>query len=796
VTALATEVGSVYRSASAGAATVGGLRRWRPRRGPLLVFVALVLVHALALTGQATAVRAAVGLPIAVLLPGTLALHLIGGRPRRGWEWLLHAVALSVLGLSMVALLLALLPGGGLTTVGSLLGLDALLAGLTAAVTLTMRRRGVGASAPPLTWTRPVVPPVAGLLAVGLSAIAVLLAVVGARHLNAGGGPAGVMLAIAVAVLALAAATAAATGRASTTVETTIYLVALAVLLATSLRGTGVTGHDIKVEYRVLTDTLSTGSWRPGGLFPGYNSCLSITVLPAFLARLLGTAPLDVFRVCFPILFAVLPVGVYLGARRVLPPPYAVLAAVLELAFPTFVNDMPMLNRQEIGLIFFAVLVLNLMEPGRPRRQQLIMFVAAAAGLTVSHYTSTGIAAQLLVLVWVMRRVRQLIAHRRGFRPQPPQPHRRVPGVGLPAAVLAVLAVGWPLLAGSAPAFESTLRSSLASVAAGAGVASSSTSYSFFSSPPERTDAEALNDYLDGIRQGRGLTAPAAAAVVPLPADELPRTPVGSALAAAGISPHGVNLALRGAAVVLLQGGAILGVLLIWWSARHRFLRERTAVPVLTEFGVAAVALLAVTVAVPQLSDAYGLLRLFQQLLVVLAPVVVMALAAGVHAVIRTFTEPRRWFPVTVTGTAAAVLGCLLVTSGFVPRLIGDYPPQLNLANAGPYYATYYTSAADLEAMRWLDSHLPAGSAVGADSRDTANLVSLTTLTAVEAVAPGAVPPNVYLVVRTEDGVTADAVATVGEQAIRYSFPLAGVTGGRPLLARSGIHLIYGPVTP
>ncbi|HEX8344284.1 MAG TPA: glycosyltransferase family 39 protein, partial [Actinoplanes sp.] len=497
MTTLTAPMGSVYRSSHAGAtASRGAVRALRPRPGPLLALAALMALHVLALSQQATPLRAVSGLPIAVILPGALALRIIGGRPRRGWDWLLHAIALSLLGLSVVGLILALLPGGALTTVGSLLGLDVLLAVLALGVTLTGRRRVGRPSAAPFAWKRSMVPPPLGLLAITLGAAAVGLAVAGARHLNAGGSPAGVMLAIGVAATALATATVAAGPRGSTAAATTIYLVALAVLLATSLRGTGVTGHDIKIEYRVFTDTLESGSWRPGGLFPGYNSCLSITVLPAFFARLLGIPALDVFRVCFQMLFAVVPVGVYLGARRLLPPPYAVLAAALVLAFPTFVNDMPMLNRQEIALIFFTVLVLNLMESGRARRQQLVMFAVAAVGLTVSHYTSTDVAAQLLLMAWILRRFQQAVRRRRArSHPVPPRP-TRAPALGLPAAVLLVAAVGWPLVAGSASAFGETLKSSVASVTAGASAASTSTSYSFFSSPPERTDAEVLDAHL------------------------------------------------------------------------------------------------------------------------------------------------------------------------------------------------------------------------------------------------------------------------------------------------------------
>ena len=81
--------------------------------------------------------------------------------------------------------------------------------------------------------------------------------------------------------------------------------------------------------------------------------------------------PLDVFRVCFQLIFALVPVGA--PADR---PPAAAhrrprcCSAGLFVAFPTFVNDMPMLNRQEIALLFFVVGLLALLDARGRRRHR------------------------------------------------------------------------------------------------------------------------------------------------------------------------------------------------------------------------------------------------------------------------------------------------------------------------------------------------------------------------------------------------------------------------------------------
>ncbi len=766
----------------------------RGRLGLALGVAGFVATNLLILTGLVGGLRAAVALPTVAVVPGALALRALRLPARTGWDWLLHAIALSLLGLIAVAFTLSLLPlvlpVRTLTTIGCLIGFDALVALLATAAAAAPTRildslTGYRRSNCPRSLG------VGGAAGVLVGAVAVGLAVVGAHRLNHGGTAGLTELALAGAAVALVPAALAARRGEVTAAATAVYLLGLAILLATSLRGTGVTGHDIKIEYRVFIETLNRGSWRPGGPFAGYNSCLSITVLPAFLTRLLGVAPLDVFRVCFQLLFATIPVGVFLVVRRFLPAGYAVLGAGLFVAFPAFVNDMPMLNRQEIALVFFTVAMLSVLAGRGTPRQRVTLFAALAAGLTVSHYTSTYIAAGLLATGWLLRQVRRWFARRARRRPDPRLPAAH--GVlGLGAALLIVLAVGWAAVTGSAGALGGGLRDAAVAVADRAGVYSGSTRYSVVSPVKEATDAEALQQYAAYFRgTGTGDDAPPphpGCGVVPGPGDILPTTAAGAALARVGLPPGTVNTALRRAAVVLFEAGAAVGCAVAWFRGRKRGQRGRHArtrggngANLLPELTAAALALLAATVVAPQLSDSYGLLRLYQQLLVILAPAVLFALVV-----------PLRRRAALLTG--AVVVGCLLTTSGLVPKLTGDYPPQLNLTNGGAYFRAYYTAPVDVAVMGWVNAHVAGHGFVVADSRDSANLRAMTPLYPMEGLIPGAVPPDGYVQVTTMDGRTANGVAVVGDRALRYTFPLDCVTAGRELVHVDGTRRVYSPV--
>jgi hypothetical protein len=211
----------------------------------------------------------------------------------------------------------------------------------------------------------------------------------------------------------------------------------------------------------------------------------------------------------------------------------------------------------------------------------------------------------------------------------------------------------------------------------------------------------------------------------------------------------------------------------------------RPAAPVVAEWALAGIVLLALAVVAPQITDSYGLLRLYQQLLPVLGIAVVVALVAGAGLLRRP-----RW-----TGPIAAgiVTAALVTTSGLLPRATGGYPPQLNLAAAGPYFRAYLAGPRDVAVADMVETHLPADAWIVADSRDAPNLRALADRRPDEGVAPGTVPDDAYLLVGMARPGEALAVAVVGDRVIRYTFPLADVASDRRVVATTADHVLYGP---
>jgi hypothetical protein len=101
--------------------------------------------------------------------------------------------------------------------------------------------------------------------------------------------------------------------------------------------------------------------------------------------------------------------------------------------------------------------------------------------------------------------------------------------------------------------------------------------------------------------------------------------------------------------------------------------------------------MLAAITLLPNLSTDYGVLRAFQEALILIAPVLV----AGSLTVLSPLG--RVW----ALRTAALVcIGIFVSTTGLLPQITGGYPAQLNLNNSGSYYNIYYMRPQDEAAVQ------------------------------------------------------------------------------------------------
>jgi uncharacterized membrane protein len=532
---------------------------------------------------------------------------------------------------------------------------------------------------------------------VSIALLSVLLAVLGANRLNNGAGDQLSLVAVGTILLTLICQLYWASKVREGAMCIALYLASLALLLSTSLRGWYVTGHDIQNEYRVFQLTADHAHWSMSYWHNAYNACLSITILPTEISRVVGIDDPYVFKVIFQAIFAMCPVLVYALVRRYWSASIAVLAAAYFIGFPTFFTDMPFLNRQEIGYLFVAVAVLAATNPAWGLRMRQVALVAAGVGIDLSHYSSMYFFLGLLVVAWASR---QLVSVVRRFV----QGRRSEAGITHTTTISSILALGlivfvWGGLATQTAGQVVSTGESVAAAVAGhvTGVRSGNVGYSVLAGKTA-SEQTLLHSY-----RTTTLRSASTAPDVYLPSSSLskigtplatvpvrPLTSIGRALSTVGVPVVGANSLIRKLTAYAEQifiGLGILELILL-------FKRRQDVSGEFFWLCIGGTIVLVLITVLPAVSSDFGVLRAFQGALIVLAPVIVLGSTTAI-----------RWLGRRRLALVAGPAICLVffaVTSSLLPQLIGGNQAELNLNNSGSYYDAYYMDAQEEAAVGWL----------------------------------------------------------------------------------------------
>ncbi|BBZ26746.1 hypothetical protein MMAD_10410 [Mycolicibacterium madagascariense] len=626
------------------------------------------------------------------------------------------------------------------------------------------------------------------------AALLVVASVAGAIRLNnhAGGGVTTAMILVAVVVIVCLFAWLRTLS--GVTVGVTIYLVSLALLFMTSLRGWFVSGHDIQLEMRMFDMALREGTWDIGLFRAPYNACLSITILPTMLERLTGIPGAYVFKVLAQLLYAVCPVLIYLIARRFSSKPVAVLGVVFFIAFPTYFVDMPFEIREEVALFLMGVALLLITDGRLTIRLRRIGFAVFGTGVMLSHYSTMYILLSVLILTWVLMCGRRVFA----------MAARRVKRVGKPIkptvavvnwSVLFVLVVLTFLWVGVVTRTSSEVGKTYDLVSASlAGQDKNAikpdTLYSLFGGAKDepqpvldRYDAELRKESANGRASGENypLSEVNRYPLKAVPAELAPLTDWGRAVERRGFDIAAVNEDFRSWSADILQIFIGVGVFVV-------VLRRARGFSPSVEFiagAVAGVSLVGIQVLVPYAAAQYGVYRTLEQCLFWLAPF--MAVGA-----VTTFAWLGR------RGSQAVALGVALAFFLLVTRIIwqpfGGYPPALHLSNSGAYYDTQYLDMQEMSAMAWLRGQLNHGSSreVQAEASTARYALGIENYwDANDEILPTWVRQNTYVFLGSTALQTGKAAFTYLGKRVEYEYPVGFLDENKSLIYSSNGARVY-----
>lgn len=199
----------------------------------------------------------------------------------------------------------------------------------------------------------------------------------------------------------------------------TILMIALALLFHTSLFSSRLIGADIHLEYYVFDLAKGNSFWQhiiPSATLTTstYNSMLSITVLPSIYAHILNVEGVWVFKVIYPIIYSMVPLGLYqickkyiykeqgnLDAKTKKRNIVAFLGVFFFISGFSFYTEMPAVARQEIAELFFILLIFVMFNKKIDLSKRRILFIIFCASLVVSHYGLSYIGMLFISSAWL-----------------------------------------------------------------------------------------------------------------------------------------------------------------------------------------------------------------------------------------------------------------------------------------------------------------------------------------------------------------------------------------------------------
>jgi uncharacterized membrane protein len=183
-----------------------------------------------------------------------------------------------------------------------------------------------------------------------------------------------------------------------------VFTIALALIYYGSLVSFYVWGWDIQKELYHANLVLTNGVWNPA-LPDVTNAVISVTMLAPMLAQTSGLSLVWLFKLVYPLLFALVPLGLFVAVQKQTNDKIAFLAAFFVSFLFTFFSEMPALARQEVAELFLVLLLVVIVDKYRSREEKkrvYALYGIFAVSLVASHYSLAFLYLIYLIIAWLL----------------------------------------------------------------------------------------------------------------------------------------------------------------------------------------------------------------------------------------------------------------------------------------------------------------------------------------------------------------------------------------------------------
>ncbi|MEM2561384.1 MAG: DUF2206 domain-containing protein [Candidatus Bathyarchaeia archaeon] len=155
-------------------------------------------------------------------------------------------------------------------------------------------------------------------------------------------------------------------------------------------------GGDAYIEYGFSNMVLKEGIWNPSSIVNSSNAVASINILVPIICQLCAVDIMQAFKIIYPILLSLVPVGLYSILKRQINLEYAFLSVYFLLSVRFFYTWVSEFVKQGFAMFFLIVVMLIFTSKIKRSVAESLMLVFFSFLLVTSHY---GVSYLFLIYV-------------------------------------------------------------------------------------------------------------------------------------------------------------------------------------------------------------------------------------------------------------------------------------------------------------------------------------------------------------------------------------------------------------
>jgi len=184
----------------------------------------------------------------------------------------------------------------------------------------------------------------------------------------------------------------------------TILMIALSIVLHRALISPYLWGSDNLKEYGVFRATNLAGVWNSNLTnlaAPAYNSTLSVSILPEMISKITFLSGFWVFKVVYPVILAVVPVGMYEILKKQFNNKISFLGTFLFVSLYTYFTSFLQLDKQLIAVLILTVFILMMFDDVQYKKKVVLLGILGV-GIIVAHYSTALLFFVLIIPISVL----------------------------------------------------------------------------------------------------------------------------------------------------------------------------------------------------------------------------------------------------------------------------------------------------------------------------------------------------------------------------------------------------------